>query len=199
MSDLADQIQESVERGPESRMNAWIALMVALAATFMALCNVKDGNVVQAMAQAQVKAVDQWSYYQAKSTKQHIAENAAQMLEAQIDLAPKVDVAALARVQARIAAYRKDSERYGREKEEAKTEAQRLEKSYDDFNIHDDQFDMAEACLSVGIALFGITALTRVRWLFGLASVFAGFGIAFGLSGFLGWNLHPDWLAKLLS
>ena len=51
-----------------------IALLVALSATVVALCNVKDGNVVQAMAQAQAGAVDQWASSQSKSTKQHIAE-----------------------------------------------------------------------------------------------------------------------------
>jgi hypothetical protein len=33
------------------------------------------------MQQAQVKAVDQWAYYQAKGTKQHIAENTAELLQ----------------------------------------------------------------------------------------------------------------------
>jgi hypothetical protein len=58
---------------------------------------------------------------------------------------------------------------------------------------------MAEALLSVAIALFGVTALTRKRWLLGVALVFASFGAIFGWAGFLGWNLHPDWLASVLS
>jgi hypothetical protein len=65
--------------------------------------------------------------------------------------------------------------------------------------VRDDQFDMSEACLSVGIALFGVTALTQRRWLLIVALVFASFGFAFGVAGFAGWNLHPDWLARLLS
>ena len=59
---------------PGSRLDAYIALLVAITATFMALCNVKDGNIVQGMAQAQSGAIDAWSYYQAKSTKQSLAE-----------------------------------------------------------------------------------------------------------------------------
>jgi len=43
-----------------------LGAFVAVAATFMALCNVKDGNIVQAMAQAQANSVDAWAYYQAK-------------------------------------------------------------------------------------------------------------------------------------
>jgi len=35
--------------------------------------------------------------------------------------------------------------------------------AYDRLNVHDDQFDMAEALMSIGIALFGVTALTQKR------------------------------------
>jgi hypothetical protein len=64
--------------------------------------------------------------------------------------------------------------------------------------VHDDQFDMAEAMLSVAIALFGVTALTQKKWLLAVDGLFAGFGTLLGFAGFLGWNLHPDWLARLL-
>jgi len=64
-------VRQSEDRGG---LNTTIAILVAVAASFVALCNVKDGNIVQAMAQAQANSVDAWSYYQAKSTKQHIAE-----------------------------------------------------------------------------------------------------------------------------
>jgi hypothetical protein len=73
MADAADQAQEAVENAEKSRLNSAVAVLVALSATFVALCNVKDGNVVQAMAQAQAGAVDQWAYYQSKSTKRPVA------------------------------------------------------------------------------------------------------------------------------
>src|SRR5213075_3034478 len=72
MSDI--DISEAIEQGRDSRLNAIVATMVALTATFMALCNVKDGNIGQGMAQAQASVVDTWSYFQAKSTKQSLAE-----------------------------------------------------------------------------------------------------------------------------
>jgi hypothetical protein len=58
---------------------------------------------------------------------------------------------------------------------------------------------MAEAGMTVGIALFGVTALTQKRWLFAVAASFAGAGIVLGAAGFAGASLHPDWLARLLS
>jgi hypothetical protein len=52
---------------------------------------------------------------------------------------------------------------------------------------------------SAGIALFGVTALTQKRWLLGVALTFASFGVLLGVAGFAKLQLHPDWLAKLLS
>lgn len=56
MSDIAEKIQETVEQTRDSRLNGMIALFVAVVATIMALCNVKAGNVTQAMQQAQAKS-----------------------------------------------------------------------------------------------------------------------------------------------
>jgi len=86
-----------------------------------------------------------------------------------------------------------------KEKEDIRKQAEDAQKEYDRLNVHDDQFDMSEAALSIAIALLGVSALTRKRWLVGLAIVFAGFGVVLGVAGFLGWNLHPDALAKFLS
>jgi hypothetical protein len=58
---------------------------------------------------------------------------------------------------------------------------------------------MAEATISIGIALFGVTALTQKRWLLFIGLAFAGFGLFLGIAGFAGWSIHPDFLAKLLS
>ena len=46
MAEALDTIQDEVQsHAEESRFNGFIALFVAVVATFMALCNVKDGNV----------------------------------------------------------------------------------------------------------------------------------------------------------
>jgi hypothetical protein len=171
---------------------------VAVVATFMALCNVKDGNVVQAMQQSQAKAIDQWSYYQSKSTKQHIAENSADMLKVQLEMNPGLKPEVRARVEAKIAAQEAAARKYEKEKEQIRAVAEGAAKDYDTMNIHDDQFDLAEACLSVAVALAGVTVLTKKRWLFGVAGVFALLGLLYGLAGFLHWNLHSDFMAKIL-
>jgi hypothetical protein len=197
MSEISDTINEAVERGSESRFNSIIAALVAIAATFMALCNVKDGNIVQGMSQAQANAVDQWSYYQAKGMKQNLAEATLDQLQLQRTMLADPKFAPL--LDAKIAVYQKQVKKYEKEKVDIKNNAEGQQKEYDRLNLHDDQFDMSDACLSVAIALFGITALTKKRWLLVLASLFMFFGVLFGLAGFFAWSLHPDFLAKFLS
>ena len=191
MAELDETISGAVEQGRESRLNSIIALLVAIAATLMAIDNIKDGNIGQAMAQAQAHAVDTWSYYQAKSTKQNLAEATLDTLQV-MRVAAVPGTPALAEIDRKIAAYQSQVARYEKEKNEVKAQAEGYQAEYDRLNLHDDQFDLSDAGFSVAIALFGVTALTRKRWLLGVAAVFLLVGLVFGLAGFMNWGLHPD-------
>jgi hypothetical protein len=199
MSDLAETVTETLEAARHDRLHSMIAMLVAVAATFMALCNVKDGNVVQAMAQDQAKQVDAWSYYQAKSTKLNLAESMIDQLTVQRALAAGATAAdARALLDEKIVAYKAAVIRYGHEKDQIKAEAEGYQADFDRLNIRDDQLDMAEALLSIALALFGITALTKKRMMFGFAVGFAGLGVFLGLAAFAGLRVHPEFLARLL-
>ncbi|HEX4495734.1 MAG TPA: DUF4337 domain-containing protein [Thermoanaerobaculia bacterium] len=200
MSDIQDTISEIVEGGEKSHdgLNNLIAVLVAILATVMALCNIKDGNIVQSMYQEQAHAVDQWAYYQAKGMKQNLAESMGDQLrlrQQEGGLTPQ----AAALVAKEIVNYATIVKKYEKEKADIKAEAEGAQKEYDRLNVHDDQFDMSEAAISISIALLGVSALTRKKWLVGVAVVFATFGVVMGMAGFLSWNIHPDTFAKWLS
>src|SRR5258707_10657068 len=69
------EVEVSAE-AKDKRLNRLVAITVVVLSVFMGLCNIKDGNIVQAMQQAQANAVDHWGEYQATRTKTHIAEAA---------------------------------------------------------------------------------------------------------------------------
>lgn len=196
MSELDEAIGESIERANESRLNSKIAIFVALTATFMAICNIKGGNIVQNMSKAQSKAVNNWAYFQSKSTKQNLSENTIEMLSSQ--LLSTTNLEAKTEIEKKISGYKEKVARYEKEKSEIKLDAESEEKSYDAMNVFDDQFDMTEAILSISIAMFGLSALTQKKQLFYFALSLSTLGVIFGLSAFFKISLHSDFISNIL-
>ena len=95
--------------------------------------------------------------------------------------------------------YKKQVARYDHEKGEVKEEAEGYEKKYEALNQQHDLFDLCEAALSVGIALLGVTVLTKKRWLLAVASVFLMTGVFFGVAGFMNLPVHPESAVKWLA
>lgn len=102
-------------------------------------------------------------------------------------------------VAARQAAeFEADIKKYEARSKETRAKAEALEKEYDRLNFRDDQFDMSDAFLSIAIAVAAVAALVDNFWLLYIAWTSGALGIAFGISGFLGLNFRPEWLAQLL-
>src|SRR5216110_573031 len=78
----------------KARLNTLVAISVALLATFMGICKVKDDNIVQAMQQAQADKLDHWNFYQARNIRQDVAEATALQLRLARSAAPADKAAA---------------------------------------------------------------------------------------------------------
>jgi Domain of unknown function (DUF4337) len=111
------------------------------------------------------EASNQWNYFQAKSTKQSLAEVSR-------DLSPED----------KKPVYQAKIERYEKEKNEIKTVAEGFEKESTDWDKRSDEqmhqhhrWAQATTVLQVSIALAAIALLTRKKWLeyamFGVAGV----------------------------
>ena len=176
----------------DKRLNRWVAITVVLLSVFTGLCNIKDGNIVQAMQQAKSDSVDRWGEYQATRTKLHIAETArAQILVAAGASPSPPAVAALASIDADIAKYKAETPALA-------NQAQGLSDRYDALNIHDDQFDASEAAISTAISIAAVAALVEAFWLLAGAWIFGAFGLFMGICGFAGLPFHPDLLSTWL-
>ena len=188
--------EEAAREARASRLNPSVAVAVALLATFMGICKVKDDNIVQGMQQAQADKIDHWAYYQARNLREEVAKSTIVQLRLQADdhaaeRRPAYDKA--------IAQYEALAKEQAAKKEELRLQAGKDQELYDALNFHDDQFDLSDALLAIAISLLALTSLTRLWWLFGLSMVPAGFGILMGLAGLLGWSIHPTALVALLS
>ena len=171
------EIEHAAQHGDKDSFAGQIAVMTAILATIGALFSYM-GGATQANAglyknNAAIKkteASNQWNYFQAKSTKQALAEQAR-------DLAPED----------KKPTYQAKVERYEKEKNEIKVTADKLEadaKTWDEqsdaqMHLHH-RWAQATTALQISIALAAIALLTRRKWLeWGMFGV-AGLGVALG-------------------
>ena len=109
-----------------NRLNAAVAITVAVLATFMGICKVKDDNIVQAMQQAQADKLDHWAFYQARNLRQEIAEATA----VQLDLARQGASGATAPAyDAALAKYRALAAEQAKKKDELRVQAEQDHRS----------------------------------------------------------------------
>jgi hypothetical protein len=188
--EMADEASHSIS------LNRRVAVTVALLATFMGVCKIKDDNIVQAMQQAQADKIDHWSYYQARNVREEIAGS----------MATQLTLAAMGRPAQEQPAYAEAVKKYETlaadqktKKELVRVQAEQDQKTYDSSNYRDDQFDLSDALLAIAISLLAITTLTAQRWLYVMSMVPTSIGVFFGVAGLAGLPFHPAWVMGLLS
>jgi Domain of unknown function (DUF4337) len=188
--------QNSQQQAAQNKLNAMVAVTVACLATFMGICHVKDDNIVQGMQQAQADKIDHWAFYQARNIRAEVASSTVTQLQLQ-----SVNTSGSQRLQydTQIKAYQAIVTKQEKEKDKLKHQAEEDQKTYDALNFHDDQFDLADAAISIAISLLAVTALTNKFWLYLIALLPTGFGLIMGLAGLFNLGIHPDALTKLLS
>ena len=176
------EIEHAVEHGAKDPFSGQIAVATAIIATVGALFSYMVG-ATQANAglyknNAAIKkteASNQWNYYQAKSSKQNMAELALALVPDE-----------------RQERWRKEADRYNGEKAEIKSAADKLEaeaKAWDqrsDEQMHQHhRWAQATTVLQVSIALAAMALLTRRKWLEWGMYALAAVGVALGAGAVL--------------
>ncbi len=180
---------DTSEKGKsDAKFIQWVAIFTALLATIGAIVSYKGGHTQNEALlfknQAVLKkteASNVWAQYQAKSTKQNLAELGAL-------LTPLPDVRE--KLTGEVA-------RYKGEKETLSTKAKALDeesveadkKSAHELEPHD-KLAMAMTFIQIAISLAAICVLTRRRWMLGLAGGAAVAGIIYTVLAFLMMGAH---------
>ena len=175
------EMEHAAQHGADG-MAGQLAVITAILATVGATFSYMGGSTQADAALAKndaairkTEASDAWNYYQAKNTKQMLAQLA-------MDIGPE----------ARRAAYDETVKRYEVEKGTIKKDAERLEAESKAFDAKSEalmhqhhRWAQATTLLQVSIALAAIALLTRRRWLeWGTLSV-AAVGVGLGALAFL--------------
>src|SRR5215467_12643139 len=144
MESAADAAHESATEERHSNLGARVAITVALLATFLGVCKVKDDNIVQAMQQAQADKIDHWTFYQARNIRQDVAQSTVATLTVQRRSAAPADRTAIDSSIARFQALAKDE---ATKKDSLRAQATEDQKTYDSLNFRDDQFDLSDTLI----------------------------------------------------
>lgn len=185
------EVEMTVE-AKDKRLNRLVAITVVALSIFIGFANIKDGNIVQNMAQAKADSVDRWGEYQATRTKTHVVETARTMVAVLAGAKPSPAVrTALSKLDADVARYKAEAPKLA-------AEAKQLADRYDALNVHDDQFDASEALVSTAISLAAVAALAESNMLLIACWLFGALGVAMGVCGFAGLPFHPDILSSFL-
>jgi hypothetical protein len=187
---------ESAGSRENDRFNNAIAILVALISAFLAVSNVKNGNIVQAIQRSQALLTDSWNQYQAKRMRQFELDLEVKRGDALIRDGILKDTPENRSLRE---GWLKEIERYRTELKELTDVANGHQAEFKRLNDADDLFDFSESFLSLALALLAVAALTRIAWLLVLAGGVGLAGFGFGLAGFMGYGAwKPDWLMALL-
>lgn len=170
----------------EEKKEPWINHM-ALATVILAVCatlsTFKGGSYSTQSVINQALASDQWAFYQAKSTKQHLYELQVESLRLQALTLP-ADSAAGAAYARKIADDEQKVTRYEREKKEIEAKARQLEEQRDLAKQRGKPFGMAVMFLQVAILLNSIAGLMKAQKVWWAALPVGAVGLTFFLNGF---------------
>ena len=153
-----------------------IAVMTALMATLGAMLSYQAGSTESEAAMdknnaaiIKTEAANQWNYYQAKSSRQNLAELATHI--------PGVDAAH----------YKDESERYKGQKEDVRKQAEKLEATSREWDQKSEKalhqhhrWAQAMTAIQIAISLAAITLLTRKEWLKRMSYTAGGVAMVLG-------------------
>ena len=158
---LHEQVKETAEHSGAVWVS-WAALSTAVLAVLAAIAGLLSGHHVNEAMMNQIEASDQWSYYQSKSIK-------ASVLDAKMELAGG----------APDASDQSKRDRYEKEQEEIKSEAERKETAAkSNFHKHE-VFARGVTMFQIAIAIAAISVLTKKRRFWIVSLLFGAIGCAF--------------------
>lgn len=157
---LHEAMEEKAHEG--GGFNMQVALSSALVAVLAAVCALFAGAKANEAMLTQLKASDQWAFYQSKSIKSSILTSKSDLLRS---LGKKVSEEDQAK-----------AEEYKKQMEEIKTEADGLAKESSGLLAQHELLAKGVTLFQVAIALSAIAVLTKRRflWLGGLALSLGG-------------------------
>jgi len=178
MAEPPHELHERAEGGHSEPDLAPVSVTMAILAVLIAAVSLFGFRSHDDEILAMTKATDQWSYYQAKDTRQHTYEILLDLSAA--DESPNNPKAAEVRKK-----YAAEIDRYKKQGDQIQSDARSLEQQAENAGRRGDRLDVGEGFLEAALVVASLTILTRRKayWFGGILLGIVGVGVA--LSSFL--------------
>lgn len=177
-----EQIEHHAVHGKDNFATK-IAVLTACLATVGALCGYEGGKTLteatllkNEAAIIKTEAADKWSFFQAKSIKQSLAENSA---------ANAIDETVKNKFEQKAKDYNKEKTEIQEEAKKLEEKASELNKESEETIHHHHRWAQAMMALQIAISLAAITILTKKKWMFFTSLGVSIVGLGLTILGFL--------------
>jgi hypothetical protein len=174
MEDPTEQAKEMINHHAHHAESSWIstvAVVTAIIAVLAAISGLLSNQFSNEAILEQIKASNQWSYYQSKSVKSNLLVSKTEIMEA---LGKGKNT--------------KDEEKYNeykKEQDEIKSEAEKITAASGVFFHKHEVFEKSVTLFQIAIAIAAISILTRKKLFFALSGTFGIGGVIFMAMAFM--------------
>ena len=175
---MHEVLEEHAHHHEEEPWTLPVAITISILAVLVAMATLMGHRSSIEAVLLQTQASDQWAYYQAKNIRLHEMQSVADMLGVLMPADKEKGEAAREK-------YRKEIERYEKDKDQISEKAKEFENERAVVSRRENRFDAGEVVLDIALIICSLTLLTRRLgfWYSGIAIGVVGFFVA--VSGFL--------------
>lgn len=180
VGEISDREPLAASRPKRERL---IAIYIAILAAMLAVATVAGDNAAKDAAKANLDAANTWAFFQAKNGRRTAYRIAAEALEMRLADTPPPPATLRARIEQRLAFYRKEIAELTSEPERGEgldelwVKGKRLEAIREAALQRDPYFDYAQALLQIAIVLASVAIITGGSFSLQVSALVAAAGI----------------------
>jgi hypothetical protein len=154
-----------------------VGVVVGIIGIILAVVTISSHRAHTASVIARTEANDQWSFFQGKKLRQHLADTGASVVSA-LTTDPT-------RVQAVVDKMNKDRDRYEHDSDDIQKEAKAKEEESQHEERRALRLDMGEGFLELGLVLSSLYFLSKRRFFPVIGGIAALIGTGLGIAGYI--------------
>jgi hypothetical protein len=156
-----------------------IGVMVGIIGIILAVVTISSHRAHTAAVIARTKANDQWSFYEAKKLREHLAEVGSSLASVLASTPPSPEVRKL------VDKLNKDHDRYADDTRKIEADAHAKENDSEHEEVRALWLDLGEGFLELGLVMSSLYFLSKQRLFPFIGGLAASIGVVLGIYGYI--------------